>query len=217
MRNSLIALLVLSLLAGQASASSPNLASVLPPGGQRGTEFEVTFTGDRLTDTKEVLFYTPGISVTKLQVVDDAHVKATLKVAPDAKPGLRDLRLRTATGLTALRTLSIGALKNVNEVEPNNDFAAPQAIEMNVTVNGVAENEDIDYYAVQAKKGDRITAEVEGTQLGITLFDPYVAILNTKRFELASSDDAALIWQDALASVVAPEDGTYLIAVPESA
>ena len=49
---------------------------------------------------------------------------------------------------------------------------------------------------VEAKKGERITAEVEGIRLGITLFDPYVAILDAKRFELASSDDAALIWQD---------------------
>ena len=81
----------------------------------------------------------------------------------------------------------------------------------------MADNEDVDYYAVEAKKGDRITAEVEGIRLGITLFDPYVAILDAKRFELASSDDAALIWQDGFASVVAPEDGTYIVQVRESA
>ena len=60
----------------------------------------------------------------------------------------------------------------------------------------MADNEDVDYFVVEAKKGDRITAEVEGIRLGITLFDPYVAILDAKRFELASSDDAALVWQD---------------------
>ena len=75
---------------------------------------------------------------------------------------------------------------------------------MNVTVTGVADNEDVDYFVVEAKKGDRISAEVEGMRLGITLFDPYVAILNAKRFELASSDDAALIWQDGFASILAP-------------
>ena len=88
---------------------------------------------------------------------------------------------------------------------------------MNVTVTGVADNEDVDYYVVEARKGDRITAEVEGMRLGITLFDPYVAILNIKRFELASSDDAALIWQDGFASILAPEDGKYIIQVRESA
>ena len=88
---------------------------------------------------------------------------------------------------------------------------------INVTVNGVASNEDIDYYEVRAKKGERITVEVEGIRLGLTLFDPYVAILNAKRFDLASSDDNALIWQDCFVSLVAPEDGPYIIAVREAA
>ena len=111
----------------------------------------------------------------------------------------------------------MGTLRDVAEVEPNNDFARPQMIGINVTVNGVAGNEDIDYYEVRAKKGERITVEVEGIRLGLTLFDPYVAILNAKRFELASSDDNALIWQDCFVSLVAPEDGPYIIAVREAA
>ena len=88
---------------------------------------------------------------------------------------------------------------------------------MNVTVNGVAENEDIDYYAVKARKGERISVEIEGIRLGLTLFDPYVAILNSRRFELASSDDSALGWQDGIVSVAAPEDGTYIIVAREAA
>ena len=36
---------------------------------------------------------------------------------------------------------------------------------------GVVDNEDIDHFVVEAKKGQRITAEVEGIRLGITLFD----------------------------------------------
>lgn len=213
----LAVIIIVSLGVRPATASSPSLGAVRPLGGQRGTEFEVNLTGARLADAKEVLFYEPGITTTKLTVVNDGHVKATLKAAPDARLGLRDLRLRTATGVSELRTISIGALKDVNEVEPNNDFAQPQPIAMNVTVNGVAENEDVDFFAVAAKKGERITAEVEGIRLGVTHFDPYVAILNTKRFELAASDDSALIWQDGFASIVAPEDGTYVVAVRESA
>ena len=44
-----------------------------------------------------------------------------------------------------------------------------------------------------------------------------MAILNAKRFELATSDDNALIWQDCFVSLVAPEDGPYIIAVREAA
>lgn len=215
-RTLLAAGLVLT-LAAQGRASTPALSAVRPVGGQRGTEIEINLTGDRLADAKEILFYQPGIAVTKLTAVNNQHVKATVKIAADCPLGLHDLRLRTATGLSELRTFSVGALKEVTEAEPNSDFAKPQPIAMNSVVNGVADNEDVDYYAVPAKKGDRISAEVEGIRVGITQFDPYVAIMDSKRFELASSDDAALVWQDATASVIAPADGTYVIQVRESA
>ena len=50
----------------------------------------------------------------------------------------------------------------MDEKEPNSDFATPQKIPLNVTVAGVVENEDVDYYLVEAKQGQRITVEVEG-------------------------------------------------------
>ena len=205
------------LLTIAAHASTPNLSAVRPTGGQRGTEVVVSLLGSRVGDGQEVLFYQPGIKATKFEKIDDNHVKATLQIAPDARLGLYDLRLRTATGLSELRTFSVGALKEQGEVEPNNDFAKPQPIALNSLVNGVAENEDVDFYVVEAKKGDRITAEVEGVRLGIIQFDPYVAIMDAKRFELSASDDSALVWQDCLASAVAPEDGKYIIQVRESA
>jgi hypothetical protein len=88
--------------------------------------------------TQEVVFYSPGLTVTKLEVVNAGQVKATVKIAPDARLGEHALRVRTATGVTELRTLWVGALPVVDEKEPNNDFAAPQKIPLNVTVRGVA-------------------------------------------------------------------------------
>lgn len=204
-------------LATAASASTPSLSAVRPMGGQRGTDVDVVFSGARLGDAQEVLFFQPGVTATDITKVDDNSFKAKLKIAADSPLGFHDLRVRTASGVSELRGFSVGAMPEAAEVEPNNAFEAPQAIAMNVVVNGVAENEDIDYFVVEAKKGDRISAEVEGWRLGITLFDPHVAILDTKRFELSSSDDAALLWQDAFASLIAPEDGKYIIAVRESA
>ncbi|WP_435016554.1 PPC domain-containing protein [Tundrisphaera sp. TA3] len=212
----LIGLGWLGLAESQAHAASPALASVRPVGGQRGTEVEVILGGDRLGDAREILFYQDGITTKKLEPIDAKQVKATLAIAADCPLGIHDIRVRTATGLSALRTFSVGAYPETGEVEPNNEFAKPQPIKFGSVVNGVAGNEDVDYYAFEAKKGDRITAEVEGARLGITTFDPYVAIMDAKRFELTASDDAALIWQDAFASVIAPADGTYIIQVRET-
>jgi hypothetical protein len=211
------ALSCLVCLSAWVHAATPQLSAIRPPGGQRGTELEVTFSGARLGDAQEVLFYQPGITVTSITKVDDNNVKAKFKIEPDARLGLHDLRLRTATGISELRTFSVGNLPETQEKEPNNDFDAPQAIPFGSLVNGVAENEDIDYFSITAQKGDRISAEVEGIRLGISHFDPYVAILDSKRFELSTSDDAPTVWQDGIASAIAPEDGTYIIAVRESA
>ena len=206
----------LALGSQQARAASPSLGGVSPRGAQRGTEVEVVLSGGQLDDAQEVLFYEPGIEVTKFEVVNPTTVKANFKISAECQLGSHRLRLRTATGISDLRPFFIGALPEVVEKEPNNDFANPQPIAMNVTVNGTAENEDVDYFVVEAKKGDRITAEVEGIRLGITLFDVYVAIMNAARFELSASDDNALVWQDGIASVIAPEDGKYIIQVRES-
>ena len=216
-RRLILAWLLVPALASIASAASPSLGSIRPMGAQRGTEVEVTLSGARLGDAQEILFYQPGISTLSLEKVDDNNVKAKLKIEPDARLGFYDLRLRTATGISELRGFSVGAMTEIAEAEPNNEFDAPQPIALNTTVNGVAENEDVDYYVVEAKKGERITAEIEGMRLGITLFDPFVAILDEKRFELASSDDDALLAQDCFVSILAPEDGKYIIEARESA
>jgi hypothetical protein len=216
MRSCLIGTALAFLLLSTAQAASPSLTAIRPVGGQRGTELDVTFSGERLGDAVEIMYYQPGITTLSIKKVNANAITARLKLAPDCALGLHDLRVRTATGISEHRTFSVGALKETQEKEPNNDFTAPQPIPMNVTVNGVAENEDVDYFVVEAKKGERISAEVEGHRLGIFEFDPYVAILNAKRFELGASDDAALILRDGFTSVIAPEDGKYIIQVRES-
>jgi hypothetical protein len=203
--------------ASQIFAATPVLNAINPRGAQRGTEAVLSFSGGRLADAKEVQVYYPGITVSKLEVVNDATVKVTVKIAPDCRLGEHCFRLRCNSGISEMRTFWVGALPCVDEKEPNNDFRAPQKIAMNTTVHGVIDNEDVDYFAVEAKKGQRISAEIEGMRLGQTMFDPFIAILDTKRFELATSDDAPLLGQDSCLSVIAPADGTYIIQVRESA
>jgi hypothetical protein len=212
----LLAALALGSLCAPTQAAAPGLSSISPRGIQRGTETVVTFSGVRLGDVAEVLFYSPGISVAKIEKVNDNTFKATLKAAPDCALGEHVARVRTASGISEMRTLWVGALPSVAEKEPNNDLAAAQKVPLNVTVEGVVQYEDVDYYAVELKKGQRLSAEVEGMRLGTTLFDPFLAILDGKRFELATSDDTPLNGQDGLCSIIAPADGTYYVMVRES-
>lgn len=211
------AFFLMMILSAECHAVAPSLGGILPRGGQRGTEVVLNFSGARIKDCQEVISYSPGFTTSKIEAVNDNLVKVTLKIAPDCRLGEHALRLRTPSGVSELRTFWVGALPVIDEKEPNSDFATPQKIPMNVTVHGVVDNEDVDYYAVEMKKGQRLSAEIEGMRLGETLFDPYIAILDSKRFELAASDDAPLLGQDAAVSILVPADGTYMIQVRESA
>jgi hypothetical protein len=199
-----------------ASAAAPQLAKITPRGAQRGTEVEITLTGARLEDAQQLMIYEPGLEVAELTVVDGANVKVKLRIAPDCALGTKHIRIRAASGVSDMRTFRVGALPAAAEVEPNSEFVKPQPVPLNSTVEGTITNEDVDYFVVEAKKGERITAEVEAIRLGDSMFDVFVAIFNEERFELSTSDDAALVYQDGIASIVAPADGKYIVAVRES-
>lgn len=197
--------------------ADPNLSVIVPRGVQRGTEQTLRFVGARLDDAQEILFYEPGFEVLEIKAADANNIDVKMRIAADCVLGEHTAQVRTKTGISDYRTFFVGALPAVDEKEPNTDFAAPQAIAINSTVVGTIDNEDVDYFIVEAKKGDRLSVEVEGMRFGQTLFDPYIAILNDKRFELSAEDDSPLLKQDAATSIVVPEDGKYTVEMRDSA
>ncbi len=213
----ILASLLIVICATSAFAASPRLSIINPRGVQRGTEAVLTFSGSQLGDGEQILFYSPGLEIVKVETIDVNNCKATVKIAPDCRLGEHVAQVRTKTGISDYRTFYIGALPQVDEKEPNSLFDQPQPITLNQTVVGSIGGEDVDYFIVEAKKGQRICAEVEAMRLGSALFDPYVAILDMKRFELSAADDTPLVNQDSVASIVAPEDGKYVIQIRETA
>ncbi len=211
----LLALSTLSVIE-TVDAASPQLDRILPVGAQRGTEVELHFYGRRLNDAVDLFFYKPGIELVKVVEAKNDQVKALVKISKDCQLGPHEIRLRTETGVSELRTFQVSNLPIVEEKEPNSTFDSPQKIPINVSVSGIVQSEDVDCFVFEAKKGQRITAEVTGLRLGWTLFDSHVSILNSKRFELASNDDHPLLRQDGLASVIIPEDGQYQVHIRES-
>jgi len=218
---------MISLMGESAHAASPTFRYASPVGAQRGTELDVYLQGQRLDDAEELLLYDSGMHVTSLEIVTDeklkkqrGDVKVHLKIDANCPLGAQRMRVRTKTGLSELVNFHVGALPIVDEAEPNTDFATPQTIAINSTVSGKITPEDVDYYVVEAKKGDRISAEIFGQRFGLSdgtnFFDPYIAILNADRFEMAVSDDAPLLWNDSVVSVIAPVDGKYYVQVRDA-
>ena len=209
-------ILLTAACATSAFAAYPTFTTTVPNGGQRGTEVKLTVTGTRLTDFESLIFFSPGFTQKSVDKVEANKVQLTIGIASDVPPGNHLMRIRTKSGISHARQFFVGIFPNVEEKEPNSDFETPQVIQLNTTVEGVVQNEDVDYYRVSLKKGQRLSVEVDGLRLGYTVFDPFLAIIDKNRFEKVVSDDTILHRQDGYCSYVAEEDGDYTIMIRES-
>lgn len=206
------------LLLGGASlhAAYPEFGTTKPNGAQRGTETKLTVTGTRLDDFESLIFFSPGFTQKSVEKVEKNKVELTLAIAPNVEPGNHLMRIRTRSGISHARQFFVGPFPNVEEKEPNSEFDTAQSIGFDQTVEGLITNEDVDYFKLTVKKGQRISLEADGLRLGYTVFDPYIAILDKDRFEKAFSDDTILHRQDGYCSFVAEYDGDYYLMVRES-
>ncbi|MBT7406348.1 MAG: peptidase, partial [Opitutae bacterium] len=85
-------------------AAEPIISNVLPRGGQAGSEMEVTISGNRLKDSKEIFFYGKGITAFDVNATNDKSVQAKFKISKDAELGQHELRLRAKSGISTLKT-----------------------------------------------------------------------------------------------------------------
>jgi len=198
---------------GPVRAVAPNFTLTAPAGAQRGTTVEVTLRGERLADTQEIFFYDRGIELAEIVSATERAVKVKLRIAPDCRLGEHALRLRTASGISALRLFFVGPFATVEEKENNNERAKAQPVALDRTVEGTIAAEDTDWFAVEAKAGQRISLEIEGARLGRTMFDPIISLHDATGRALATSDDTPLLGHDAHLSCVVPADGTYAVQV----
>ncbi len=186
---------------------------MFPGIGQRGTEFTFTLSGARLTDPQELMLYSPGVKCSKLTAKGETEVAVTIQAEADCKLGEYAFRLRTKGGASEVHVFRITPFPVVMEKEPNNTRKSAQVLPLNVSVAGVIETAGFDYYAVTLKKGQRLSAEIEGVRLGGELTDTALAVFGPDGKEIAAVDDTALFRQDPFASLIAPSDGVYLIQV----
>jgi hypothetical protein len=210
----LFSLCALCALCGELLSSPPSVESVAPGVGQRGTEFTLTLVGARLDKPQEVLLYHTGVTVTKLTAASENEATVTLKAAADAPLGEHPFRVRTAGGVSELRLFRLTPFPVVLEAEPND--TTPQEVPPNVTVAGVTESGGVDRFAVKLKKGERLSAEVEGVRLAADLTDTALTVFGPDGKQLAFADDTPLFRQDPFVSLVAPADGTYTVEVRDT-
>lgn len=234
-RVSFLAGLIVLASAFIAEAGTPRLARIVPPGGQRGTTVEVMLQGRYLDKPEDVLVYEPGITVESVESVEGnieirgyrgrveagSGIRVKLKIADDCPLGVHGMRLRTAAGISEYQRFSVGPFATIEEDERsqqarNDKRETSQAVPLDSTVLGrMMDPTDVDLYRIEAKQGQRLSAEIEAVRLGVDqgIPDLHLSLLDVDGKRLIAADDSALFLQDPVVSLIAPKDGTYFVEV----
>lgn len=155
------------------------------------------------------------------QLQEDVTVK--LAIAPDAKPGPREIRLLTPKGLSNPLSFYVGEYPEIEEVEPNN-VDAGTVIEkaLPVVVNGQVLPGDVDRFSFKATKGQRLVIATKARELVPYLadavpgwFQATVALYDENNKEVAFADDFHFDPDPVLFCEV-PKDGRYTIEISDS-
>ncbi len=236
LRLSFVAWLLVLTSAIVVEAGTPKLQRVIPPCVQHGKLVEVHLQGRYLDQPQEVMLYEPGITVESIDVLTEfenggrmtkadpgTRVRVRLNVSDACTLGPHGLRLRTADGISEYQRFFVGPFATIEEDESNqrrNDKReAAKSVSLNSTVIGrMGDPTDLDLYSVEAKKGQRLSIEIDAARLGVEqgIPDLHLALLDTNGKVLIEADDSALLLQDPIVALIVPQDGTYFVEVRHS-
>ena len=110
----------------------PEILSVLPHGGQRGSNVDLLIRGRNLQGASHILSDTPRLSADILSLEHNA-IRARFHLDASLEPGRRhDFRIVAAHW----STINVSDLKEIFEKEPDDDRQHAQPIDFPVLVNG---------------------------------------------------------------------------------
>ncbi|MCC6679670.1 MAG: peptidase [Phycisphaeraceae bacterium] len=155
------------------------------------------------------------------QLSEVVRFKVTL--ADDAPPGTRELRVKTANGLSNPLRFQVGRLAELSETEPNDQADKATAVpQLPVVLNGQIKMGDVDHFSFEARKGQRIVADVNARRLIPYLadavpgwFQAVVALHDEDGREVAYGDDFRFDPDPVLVFQV-PHDGKYVLEIRDS-
>ncbi len=205
----------------------PRLDYLMPCAGKTGTSFEVEVRGDHLGKIEGLLFSHPGIKAKLLPEKNDPvdPIKGGNKkkppsetvqrfqvtIAPNTPLGMHDVRVVGFGGISIPKTFIVSDLNELAEEEVNDDVPEAQKLNINSGVTGVLiEQDDVDYFQFEAKKGQRIILSCLAYSID-SRAEPYLQVFDKKGRLLGSNHSFSET--DALLDISLPRDDTYLVRV----
>lgn len=227
------AALIAALLFVPVAFAQPKIASVSPDWVQRGATLDVTFAGEGLNSVTGFVFSgesglsasiviesNPPPSVTIESTSKSIAVAATggrdrnkslrarITAETDAPLGVREIRALGSNGISSPLNVTVGAVPEIAEVEPNNAVEQAQAVSVPSAIAGTIQSgTEIDHFRFKAKKGEQLVLEVMAQRTGSPL-DSSLALFDVNGKELVRDEDSRGF--DSLIEFTVPEDGDYI-------
>ena len=196
------------LLAQSVCLPAPRLLTVMPMGGQAGTEFEVTLSGQHLEGTEQLIFSNPAIVATPKLDKDGAAVanQFVVRIDPDCEVGLYDARVMAGLGISSARAFSVSDLRELHQTKACTSIDTAMEVPLDSIVNGALVDRNVNHHLFRAKANQRIVVDCAGKGIDSKL-NPVVAIAGADGSDLIVERRGGVIEFDV------PADGAYLIKV----
>jgi hypothetical protein len=206
----LVSFVSLWLLLSPGSVRAQDMNRVLPAGGQRGTSVSLTFPGMAMVESAALVVDGEGVK----PLGPFAKGAGKVEIAPDAAPGIRQIRLVGPKSATTPRPFAVSTLPEVQEQEPNDTSAQAQAIgNLPVTLNGeIPKGQDTDLFRVRLKKGDFLVVAGESRRVASPIHLS-VHVRDLQGREVPFGMD--LRRRDPVFTCTIPADGDYLVQFHE--
>jgi hypothetical protein len=192
-------------LAQQVTLPLPRLLTVMPMGGQAGTNVEVTITGENIEDVTELTFSTPKITA---KPVAGAANKFAVSIAPDAPVGVYDARVLSRLGVSSVRAFSVNKLPEVVRTKANNTVETAMALPVGTICNATMTKRAVDFYSFQGVKGQAVAIDCAAVGIDSRL-TPVVILADGKGADLKVNRTGGII------DFTPPADGAYIIKVSD--
>jgi Bacterial pre-peptidase C-terminal domain len=186
-------------------AAPPKCDSLFPAGGQRSQEISVTAAGNFSNWPTSAWIDREGIRV------EPEKEKGKFKVSiSDDAAGIYLIRFYDKEGASQLRRFVVDSLKEISEVEPNNELAQATPIAESSIINGRLEKGgEVDGFSFELKAGQTLVASIDANRTFGSPMDAVLQICSSAGFVLAQNDDERGI--DPQIAFVAPRDGKYIV------
>ena len=174
-----------------------------------------------MTEIKEKLANPKNRNRSNPQLSEDIIFR--VKLSADAEPGKREVRLKTAQGLSNPVTFHVGQLPEYAEKEPKNKTEETDVLsELPMVINGQIMPGDVDRFRLKLSKGTRLVMAVRARELTPYLadavpgwFQATLALYDVDGKELAYADDYRF-HPDPVLFYEIPRDGEYVLEIKDA-